>query len=288
MYCILVTGIPAAGKSTMAGRLAERFGLPVISKDRIKELLYDDLGFKSRDEKVKLGIASMNIMYYTAAQLMKNNQSFILENNFEKISKEPLMEILERYAYTAITVTLTGNYSQIYKRFAERNNSPDRHPGHVVNDCYPPKTPNSAVKPISKDVFFEGGVRSVPLPARLPDMQEQFLHSIIAPQRFSQIAFHYFSSAHIICQCDKSENCQHKYHDWNNWSFHQKFPWVQIAGCYHKSRKQHGQWKSNQHWTARYYQSLNAEHFFHALRRHTYGHVSCEFSFPLLNKSQSI
>lgn len=113
MYCILVTGIPAAGKSTMAGRLAERFGLPVISKDRIKELLYDDLGFKSRDEKVKLGIASMNIMYYTAAQLMKNNQPFILENNFEKISKEPLMEILERYAYTAITVTLTGNYSQI-------------------------------------------------------------------------------------------------------------------------------------------------------------------------------
>lgn len=156
MYCILVTGIPAAGKSTMAGRLAERFGLPVISKDKIKELLYDDLGFKSRDEKVKLGIASMNIMYYTAAQLMKNNQPFILENNFEKISKEPLMEILERYAYTAITVTLTGNYSQIYKRFAERNNSPDRHRGHIVNDVYPEKNPNRTVKSVSYEEFVNG------------------------------------------------------------------------------------------------------------------------------------
>ena len=42
MYCILVTGIPAAGKSTMAAFLEEQFGLPVISKDKIKELMYDD------------------------------------------------------------------------------------------------------------------------------------------------------------------------------------------------------------------------------------------------------
>ena len=90
MYCILVTGIPAAGKSTMAALLAEHFGLPVISKDKIKELMYDDIGFRSREEKVRLGIASMNIMYYMAEQLMKSNRPFILENNFEKISKEPL------------------------------------------------------------------------------------------------------------------------------------------------------------------------------------------------------
>lgn len=156
MYCILVTGIPAAGKSTMAAFLAEYFGLPVISKDKIKELMYDDIGFRCREEKVKLGISSMNIMYYMATQLMKNNQPFILENNFEKISREPLIEILERYSYTAITVTLTGNYSKIYERFVERNNSPDRHRGHVVNDCYPEKAPNKNVKPISYENFVSG------------------------------------------------------------------------------------------------------------------------------------
>ncbi len=156
MYCILVTGIPAAGKSTMAAFLSEYFGLPVISKDKIKELMYDDIGFRSREEKVRLGISSMNIMYYIAEQLMKCNQPFILENNFENVSREPLMELLGKYSYTAITVTLTGNYHKIYERFAERNNSPDRHPGHVVNDCYPPKTPNSAVKPISYEKFVNG------------------------------------------------------------------------------------------------------------------------------------
>lgn len=156
MYCILVTGIPAAGKSTMAEVLAEHFRLPVISKDKIKELLYDTIGFCSREEKVKLGIASMNIMYYMAEQFMKRGQSFILENNFENVSKEGLLEILEKYLYKAITVTLTGDYEQIYQRFLKRNDSPDRHRGHVVNDCYPEKIQNNFVASIPYESFVNG------------------------------------------------------------------------------------------------------------------------------------
>ena len=156
MYCILVTGIPAAGKSTMAVLLGEQLGLPVISKDIIKEVMYDDVGFQSREEKVKLGTASMNIMYYIAEQLMKTNQPFILENNFETISREPLLGILERYSYTAITIALTGDYSIIYKRFVERNNSMNRHRGHVVNDTYPEKNPHRTIDSISYEDFVRG------------------------------------------------------------------------------------------------------------------------------------
>jgi len=71
LYFILVTGIPAAGKSTMAKVLSERLKLSVMSKDSIKEVLYGNVGFQSRAETVNLGIASMNIMYYAAGQLMK-------------------------------------------------------------------------------------------------------------------------------------------------------------------------------------------------------------------------
>ncbi|MFR8471059.1 hypothetical protein BLA28_19380 [Eisenbergiella tayi] len=156
MYCILVTGIPASGKSTMARFLAEAFGLPVISKDRIKECMYDTIGFRSREEKVKLGIASMQIMYDLAEELMKSARPFILENNFENVSKEGLLTILEKYEYEAITVTLTGDYKIIYQRFLERNRDPGRHPGHVVNDCYPgSKEINSPVQ-ISYERFVEG------------------------------------------------------------------------------------------------------------------------------------
>lgn len=137
MYCILITGIPASGKTTMAECISRRFGLPVISKDLIKEKLYDQVGFHSREEKVKLGIASMEIMYYVAEQMMRCGKAFILENNFENISRDGLFAILEKYSYTAITVRLTGDYELIYRRFEERNSSPERHRGHVVDDQYP-------------------------------------------------------------------------------------------------------------------------------------------------------
>ena len=65
---------------------------------------------------------------------MKCQWPFILENKFENISREGLLLILEKYSYKAITITLTGDYKKIYQRFVERNNSPERHRGHIVND----------------------------------------------------------------------------------------------------------------------------------------------------------
>lgn len=156
MYCILVTGIPAAGKSTMAEYLSEYFSIPMISKDTIKEVLFDYVGFRSREEKVKLGTASMHIMYYMAEQLMKLNQPFILENNFEYASKEGLNNILEKYAYKAITLTLTGDYGKIYERFVERNESKDRHRGHVVNDSYPETVVGRKTAPVPLEHYIAG------------------------------------------------------------------------------------------------------------------------------------
>ena len=60
MYCILVAGMPASGKSTIAVRISESLGIPMLSKDSIKEVLFDDLGFHSRAEKVQLGTAAMH------------------------------------------------------------------------------------------------------------------------------------------------------------------------------------------------------------------------------------
>lgn len=161
MYCILVTGIPAAGKSTMAEAISERMKLPVISKDTIKELLFDNVGFQSRAEKVNLGIASMEIMYYAAGQLMKAGHSFILENNFEYSSEYGIKSLIKKYEYSALTITLTGDYNVIYQRFLERESSPDRHRGHVVNDCYPEKVGDSLKTLKAKVISYENFVRGI-------------------------------------------------------------------------------------------------------------------------------
>ncbi len=161
MYCILVTGIPAAGKSTMAEAISERLKLPVISKDTVKELLFDHVGFQSREEKVKLGTASMEIMYYVAGQLMKAGQAFILENNFEYSSEHGIKNLLEKYQYAALTITLTGDYKVIYRRFLERESSPDRHRGHVVNDCYPERKENSPKERKTISISYENYVYGI-------------------------------------------------------------------------------------------------------------------------------
>lgn len=45
----MVSGAPAAGKSTLARALAPRLGLPLISQDDIKETLFDALAPPAAD-----------------------------------------------------------------------------------------------------------------------------------------------------------------------------------------------------------------------------------------------
>ncbi len=86
MYCILIAGMPCSGKSTFAEYLSKKSKLPYMSKDIIKEKLYDTVGFKSREEKNNLGLGAMEILYYFAEEEMKTGNAFIIENNFENVS----------------------------------------------------------------------------------------------------------------------------------------------------------------------------------------------------------
>lgn len=155
-FVILVTGIPASGKSVLAERLSADLGLPWFSKDRIKEELFDIIGFTSRQEKVKLGIASAGILYYLAEQMMQCHKSFILENNFEASSKPELVRMLERYGYRALTLRLTGDYARIYERFVQRENSPQRHPGHVTNSRYSKEEGAASSQTITLEQYIAG------------------------------------------------------------------------------------------------------------------------------------
>ena len=157
MYCILVGGMPAAGKSHMARVLSERLDLPVFSKDEIKERLYDTIGFRSRAEKVTLGVGAMEAMCYAAGQVMARDGSVILENNFERDSVPGVRRLLERYGCKPFTLLLTGDYEVIYQRFLRRDQSPQRHRGHVVNTQYPEPAGEEAVyQPMSFRRFVEG------------------------------------------------------------------------------------------------------------------------------------
>lgn len=156
---VLVTGIPAAGKSVLAEKLSEDLGIPWFSKDSIKEELYDTIGFMSRDEKVKLGTAATSILYYLAEQMMQCRRPFILENNFEVSSRQGLAALLSRYGYRALTLRLTGDYARIYQRFVQRETSGGRHPGHVTNSSYSKENGAAPSSTVTLEQYI-AGIRS--------------------------------------------------------------------------------------------------------------------------------
>lgn len=164
MYIILIAGMPASGKTTFAKGLSEELQIPMVSKDEIKEILFDTVGFHSREEKVALGVGSMNIMYLFTESLMRTNKLIILENNFENISKPKLQELINKYHYTPITVLFDGDMKTIYNRFIQRDNSPTRHRGHVVNTEYPESISRNSIPSQIKfedfqKTFEERGIR---------------------------------------------------------------------------------------------------------------------------------
>jgi len=58
---ILIAGLPATGNTSFARYLSNQLNIPMVSKDEIKELLYDTIGFKSRAEKITLNTPIMSI-----------------------------------------------------------------------------------------------------------------------------------------------------------------------------------------------------------------------------------
>ena len=109
----------------------------MVSKDIIKEHLFDTLGFKNREEKVALGIAAMEIMYHFAESHLELGKPIILENNFEHLSKPGLIKLVDKYKCRTIMVRFHTEKKILSERFVIRDASPERHRGHIINSQYP-------------------------------------------------------------------------------------------------------------------------------------------------------
>lgn len=77
---VLISGAPGAGKTTLAGPLAERLGWPLITKDHIKETLFDAMGGvgDSLEESRRFGAGAMETLWALAARCPQ----VVLEANF--------------------------------------------------------------------------------------------------------------------------------------------------------------------------------------------------------------
>ena len=155
MNIIVLAGMPASGKSTVAAKLSQAFSLPVLAKDELKESLFDTLGFACYAEKRKLDHAANAVLLRAARALLANGQSVILDNNFDEISARALDELLSEFDARCVTVFFGGDNEAFYRRYVERDRLHLRHPGHVVQDHYPLREGDSPDHDMTREEFRE-------------------------------------------------------------------------------------------------------------------------------------
>lgn len=123
----MVTGSPAAGKSTLAPRLAAVLGYPLVAKDRIKETLHDSLGIATGDREwgVRLGSASFDLAWHLVGQC----PTAVLEANLRPGRREH-HDRLDALGGAVVEVHCWCPPEVALARFAARAGSPDRHAAH--------------------------------------------------------------------------------------------------------------------------------------------------------------
>lgn len=136
-HLIVVSGAPGSGKTVLAKRISENFHIPLINKDIIKESLFDSLGWNDREVSIKLGIASIELMFLIAGQILEAGYPLILENNFHRhYDSRRFADLRDKYSLKIIQIHCTANPDEIIRRYRERTESGDRHPGHLDHTRY--------------------------------------------------------------------------------------------------------------------------------------------------------
>jgi predicted kinase len=134
---IIVHGLPATGKTTIAQRLVADVRLPLASKDLLKETLFDMLGWRDRAWSQQLGRASIALLFRFMELQLRAGCSCIVECNFSPALATPEFQVLrERYTYKPIQIVCHCDGPVLWERFKRRAEAGERHAGHVDHASY--------------------------------------------------------------------------------------------------------------------------------------------------------
>lgn len=124
-FHVVVTGAPGSGKTQLARPLAAALGLPLLSKDTIKEALFDELGLGDRLWSRRLGRASVTALYRLAADC----PSAVIDSVFYR---DVSVDDLRSLGKPLIEIHCECSVELAIARFQQRADT-ERHPGHLDN-----------------------------------------------------------------------------------------------------------------------------------------------------------
>ncbi len=133
---VVVSGVPASGKTTLARRIAQELGAPLLTKDAFKEGLFDTLGYSDATYSARLSTASYEMLFINLGALVESNTSCVVEANFKRgVHEARLLPLLVQTQ--AVLVHVFANEEVIKQRHQARVENHLRHPGHLDAGRWP-------------------------------------------------------------------------------------------------------------------------------------------------------
>jgi len=131
---VIVSGLPATGKSTLAEKIAEEQGWPWLTKDRFKEQLYDagsiDPNQFDWTAAGVLGAQAVAVLIEVTAILVRRGISVVIESNFRPHLAERDLGPLTGLSQ-ARQVHCELDRERVIERYRSRFEQHGRHPVHL-------------------------------------------------------------------------------------------------------------------------------------------------------------
>ena len=123
----MVTGLPASGKTTLACRLADALGLPLIAKDHFKDVLFDSLGVGDTEWSRRIGRAAIALQF----DAMRAHRTAVVDSALWTGVAEPEIEAL---GLPLVQVYCRCPFEVARARYFARVGDDGRHAGHREED----------------------------------------------------------------------------------------------------------------------------------------------------------
>lgn len=127
---VIVGGSLATGKTTLAKKISDHTGFTWISKDAMKEALFDVIGYRNRQWSREVGALAFPLFVGVVEMFVSRGESIVTDAPLICESDIGwLNSLVEKHGVQIKQVHLTANPDVLRQRFIDRANT-DRHPGH--------------------------------------------------------------------------------------------------------------------------------------------------------------
>jgi predicted kinase len=129
---IVITGHPGSGKTTLAKKLAAQYKTIYVSKDALKERIFDGLGSSDKEWSLKVSGVSHRIMDDIVRQELAAGHSVVVESNFKPTpDSERFNGLIKESGALCVQILCTASGDILFERWNNRIAAGTRHEGHV-------------------------------------------------------------------------------------------------------------------------------------------------------------